>query len=509
MKKFVSILLVGVLLVSCFPFANAQDVFPQEVPTVGDLQDDGKVTAVDALLVLRHVVGKWGNPQTMLQKADVNGDGKVTAQDALEMLKRSVGKPAVFSDSMLVKGVGQPLRVATTEADFYVKNHRKEYQYAFEQLASRKGIGTYVEPLTQENLSHLLETNAKAGTVDYDVVEVSPAVALTLAKQNAIANLNQSKTLNLSLFHPMATGYMTFGETLYGVATKATVNDPYLVLYNCGIAKEVASDWDIPTLVTEKQWTMERFVQFLEKGKVLSRVNGQQRIVRHGLTGNHTALYPLMAAQTGALGVRLEDKVTMVDGYNQMLPALSTVRGVYKKNNWRYWRDMGQALECFATGDAMCMVAPASKVSAIMEATNFQVGIAPLPLGENQTEYRSVHTNPRVFVVPKNKEFRLDVIGTWLNNTANLSGKIINSDLAAFTRLGADSQMVLTYKQLLENAQWDYAVNVDDFVSTFDEVFAGYIFSVKSFYGAVESYQFQLQKITEQFYAPLVDAPAN
>ncbi len=510
MKKMVSILLIGALMVSWLPFVSAQEVFPQEVPVLGDLQDDGKVTAVDALLVLRHAVGKWGNVQTMLQKADVNGDGYVNALDALQMLKRTVNKPANFSDSLLVNGHSQPVRVATATAEAYTQNHPKEYKSAFEQLASRKGIGTYVEPLREEHLARWLEVNDKAGNLPYDVLEISPRVALTAAKQKVVANLNQSKTLNLSLFHPMATEYMTFGENLYGVASKATVNDPYLVFYNQAMAKEVAREWDDPALVKEGGWNLETFLSFLEKAKLVADVNGRQRVVRYGFTGNYTVAYPIVAAHHGPLGVREQGKITMVYDYEQLRTPFSMLRGgMFNRSHWRYFAQMEKCLDFFAKGEAMCMIAPASKASGIMQATGFQVGIAPLPLGENQTQYRSVHANPRVYVVPKNKESRLDVIGTWLNNTANHCGKIINANLAEFTRLGADPEVVLLYKQLLEHSLWDYTVNVDDGYGSFNDLEVSHLLSVKSFYGAVERYQEGLKKATEEFYLPLQETENN
>ena len=62
----------------------------------GDVNGDGKITATDALNVLKIVVGKLNASEAESKCADVNGDGKVTATDALEILKYVVGKPSAL-----------------------------------------------------------------------------------------------------------------------------------------------------------------------------------------------------------------------------------------------------------------------------------------------------------------------------------------------------------------------------------------------------------------------------
>jgi uncharacterized repeat protein (TIGR02543 family) len=56
---------------------------------VGDANGDGKLTSVDALLILRYLAG-WGNTLDK-QAADVNGDGKITSVDALLILRYLAG----------------------------------------------------------------------------------------------------------------------------------------------------------------------------------------------------------------------------------------------------------------------------------------------------------------------------------------------------------------------------------------------------------------------------------
>ncbi|MBQ6819060.1 MAG: hypothetical protein IJP35_05585 [Clostridia bacterium] len=60
--------------------------------TYGDVDGDTKITATDALEVLKSVVGKTELTAAQFKAADVSGDGKVGADDALLILQYVVGK---------------------------------------------------------------------------------------------------------------------------------------------------------------------------------------------------------------------------------------------------------------------------------------------------------------------------------------------------------------------------------------------------------------------------------
>ena len=65
---------------------------PVPAITYGDVDGDGKVTAADALDVLKSVVGKVTLTEEQLVKADTDGSGTADATDALNILKKVVGK---------------------------------------------------------------------------------------------------------------------------------------------------------------------------------------------------------------------------------------------------------------------------------------------------------------------------------------------------------------------------------------------------------------------------------
>ncbi len=66
------------------------------VAGLGDVNEDGKVDAKDALELLKFAVGKNLLTQEQQKAAEVNGDGSIDAKDALEILKYAVGKIEKF-----------------------------------------------------------------------------------------------------------------------------------------------------------------------------------------------------------------------------------------------------------------------------------------------------------------------------------------------------------------------------------------------------------------------------
>jgi hypothetical protein len=67
-------------------------------PTVkyGDLNNDGKIDAADALMTLKAAVGKIDLNETEKKSANVNGDGIIDVADALLILKKAVNKIEKF-----------------------------------------------------------------------------------------------------------------------------------------------------------------------------------------------------------------------------------------------------------------------------------------------------------------------------------------------------------------------------------------------------------------------------
>ncbi|MBR3844243.1 MAG: DUF5110 domain-containing protein, partial [Clostridia bacterium] len=70
--------------------------FTDEAITYGDVNNDTKIDAKDALQVLKYAVNKIDFSETQKKASNVNKDDAINAKDALEILKKSVNKPTCF-----------------------------------------------------------------------------------------------------------------------------------------------------------------------------------------------------------------------------------------------------------------------------------------------------------------------------------------------------------------------------------------------------------------------------
>lgn len=82
--------LATALAVSC-SMLPAAGITASAAAVYGDVDGSGNVTAIDASLVLRHVVGTETLNGSAFQAADVDGDGTVSAIDASMILRKAVG----------------------------------------------------------------------------------------------------------------------------------------------------------------------------------------------------------------------------------------------------------------------------------------------------------------------------------------------------------------------------------------------------------------------------------
>lgn len=81
---------------------------PADIP-YGDVNEDEKVNAVDALMVLKYAVHEIDLTEAQKLAAEVDGNDSISASDALEILKFSVNKIANF-----------PIEIVSTDVSFLI-----------------------------------------------------------------------------------------------------------------------------------------------------------------------------------------------------------------------------------------------------------------------------------------------------------------------------------------------------------------------------------------------------
>lgn len=97
MKKVISILLAIIMAFSCVVVACAEDEISWEEIKMGgkrgDVNADGNISAVDALMVLKYVAGTQELTAKQMLRANMNKDasGNVSAIDARWILQVAAG----------------------------------------------------------------------------------------------------------------------------------------------------------------------------------------------------------------------------------------------------------------------------------------------------------------------------------------------------------------------------------------------------------------------------------
>ena len=88
MKKFLATLLTGVIAASSVATAGAAN---SDSFIYGDVNNDKKVSTVDAVLIMRNTLGLNNLSADTAVRADVDGDGSVTIKDSINVLRYICG----------------------------------------------------------------------------------------------------------------------------------------------------------------------------------------------------------------------------------------------------------------------------------------------------------------------------------------------------------------------------------------------------------------------------------
>ncbi|MBO4815611.1 MAG: dockerin type I repeat-containing protein [Clostridia bacterium] len=80
---------MAIILVTLFGFILMLPIFAENDPILGDVTEDGRVTAADARCTLRYSCDLLAFTKSQYNRADINEDGKVNSSDARLILKRA------------------------------------------------------------------------------------------------------------------------------------------------------------------------------------------------------------------------------------------------------------------------------------------------------------------------------------------------------------------------------------------------------------------------------------
>lgn len=93
MKKIIAITLAlaSIMVLSIPAFATTTKTTPTKTVIIGDVNGNGKIDLVDALLVVRHAMNISSLTEDQMTRADVNKDGNINLTDALLIIRTAMG----------------------------------------------------------------------------------------------------------------------------------------------------------------------------------------------------------------------------------------------------------------------------------------------------------------------------------------------------------------------------------------------------------------------------------
>lgn len=145
MKKIISVFLALMMLclVPCQAFAQASNYEEMNI-MMGDINDDGKVTAMDARTALRYAARLEPSSDVELLCIDADGDGRISASDARSIL-RVAARISKFVAGF--DGNGTPNVINTIRSNvFYmeIENHDESQNANISLSVARNGNDIYM-----------------------------------------------------------------------------------------------------------------------------------------------------------------------------------------------------------------------------------------------------------------------------------------------------------------------------------------------------------------------------
>lgn len=150
MKRTLKIAVSAFLTAAAVTLSLASSASAADTGLLGDVNNDGKVTSSDSLMVLRHSVKAQLLSDTAAKYADFDGNGQITAADALLILRKAVGadeEMSIYVPSQLKLQCGDrtDLDVTVTPAS---KAGDITFQYTLDKAISTDGSGEHVLEMT-------------------------------------------------------------------------------------------------------------------------------------------------------------------------------------------------------------------------------------------------------------------------------------------------------------------------------------------------------------------------
>ncbi len=384
MKRFLSILLICALLMGATPIMASAKALP-----LGDADNNGSINAADALLALKHAVGKGSLTQGQISACDVDYSDTVNATDALHILKYSVGKLWEFSPNL----TGKVFTVATVYPEHL--DDATDYGRAM-WMGIKTAIGKYGAETVFVDTIELNELEERIAY--FDLVEMPSENARALAKKGLVKNLADVSAIDWEAANSGSTLSCTMGNMICGVASPAMSTVPLGIAMNKTLLQRYApnSFAKLQNQFQEGTWDFDALTALCEEYRKNKPTGGI-------LTSNTNIIGQAVFANCGYEVKFLEDGSGAVSSLAtpEGIAALTYVKELKTKGYFTYKSNIGDLREDFAFGYVPMVVYHLGEAGRWANGS-LSLTAMPFPKGPDMDTYTMGAVGCSTFVMPQN-----------------------------------------------------------------------------------------------------------
>lgn len=421
MKRFLSILLIFALLIGATPI-----VASAKTPALGDVDNSGAINASDALLALKHAVGKGTLSAQQISACDVDYSGKVNATDALHILKYAVKKIYAFTPNL----TGRVFMVGTVYPQHF--DNSSDYAGAM-QLGIKTAVGKYgveevlVEPIAMDELEQNLAY--------FDLVEMPSENARAFAKKGLLQNIANNTAIDWQAANSASTLSCTMGDMVCGVASPAMSAVPLGIAMNKPLLQRYApvSFAKLQEQFTNGTWDFDALTALCEEYR-------KNRSYGKILISNTNIIGQAVFANCGYEVKFLEDGSGAVSSLatSEGIAALTYVKQLKSKGYFTYEANITSMLNDFYTGTIPMIAYNLAEVGRYMNGT-LSLTAMPFPKGPDMDTYTMGAVGCSTFVMPKSPYTQDNACGAMMNCFLMANDNLATAIVTDSKEMGFDS----------------------------------------------------------------------
>ena len=412
---------------------------------------DGEDTAAVSLAI--RVITKEQIADKIDKQEDVNNQKEEIKNPGKNPSKEDDKKPVSKDETPKTE-----IKLLSVYSSNYLSSNAtaKVWQTELKKIEEKKHYKTTVGEMDVPTAVDVITKDVMAGKSGADVYDLSLQMCRSLAKNKAVANWYDSKTLDFSKVQNGGTQAVTFGKKCYGIALNGTSGAVTGIMYNKDLIAKYAPEYNLQKLYKENKWD---FDAFREVAKLCTRdTDGDNKNDVFGITSNTNLIGIMLTCNAGGTALMKNGRVEATMCNDAGIAALEFCKILYKTDKtWKYFGDIQDSVALFSSGKSAMLATYLHFYTMVAPAATFKFDFVHAPIGPDYGKYVDGVYDAGVYVVPKTNEKRLDELGTWINHLTTVSGKLLNIEAKNLAMNGFSQDAIEIFKWCKNNMQADYS----------------------------------------------------